>query len=616
MNKATLRLFNAIQVEERGITGVSKATLERTIKNGYILDPAITPNSELLDTIESVIGISGEKANSAFHKSWVVVQDTPMAVLVIQQIIHYLTTYGFEALGIYDEDTVYIPHEVLELPAISEDIPLVVVRAMSKEDILDKIVDLGSIGIALKQETLDDIMLIVGANAYSKEFVGKIRNRELKALLYAHYAIVPSEPVEFLRWLIGKLAGESLLIKNDYLIAKIKEADAKVLDSLLCDAPDNLASIFFRFKPLFLAMKSISGNKTFFNQLRKKADKLHKPMPEDYLNSVTAKLKSGTLDYAMLARELDKVNIFRKIRLAYALKFRTVGSDAILYRVRNGSGWAAEFDWQGNPADTKLALQTILVSIAIDVQKNVKGQTFYIPDHIHYTLPATEKQFVGHFPSGSYVTVPQDMVAGIHWTNTSERVDLDLSVISETGKVGWDAAYRTSGRSVLFSGDMVDAPAPRGASEVFYLKRGNAEAKIMLVNYYNFCDGDEVEAKILVAHEDPRGFRQNYMVNTSNILASAIVNISKRQNIIGLIVGDKFYFTTVSIGNSITSHDNEWATLSRKYLVNSLVNSLELRSVLVAAGATVVNERPESEYIDLSPEALDKLTIMNLLIGQ
>jgi hypothetical protein len=65
----------------------------------------------------------------------------------------------------------------------------------------------------------------------------------LKALLYDFYGLVPSEPVELLRYLISKLTSESLLIKNDDLINKIKQSDSKRLGVLLQDAPDDLASI-------------------------------------------------------------------------------------------------------------------------------------------------------------------------------------------------------------------------------------------------------------------------------------------------------------------------------------------------------------------------------------
>lgn len=619
MHTATLRLFNTIQVSEQEPREVAPDVLKRTIRNGYILDPAIEPSETLLDIIEGAVGISGEKANAAFHKSWTVVRDSPIEVLVLQQIFHYITTYGFERLGVYSEDTVYIPHEILELPAICEDIPLIVIKAMTAEEILTKIANLGS-GIALAQETLDDIMTIIEANAYDSAFVQEITNRELKARLYDFYGLVPSEPVEFLRHLISKLTDESLLIKNDYLVGKIKESNGKFLDELLKQAPDDLASIFFRFKPLFLAMKSISKDKTFFNRLRKKANKLHKPLPPDYLNSITAQIKHGSLGLSALKGKLEKASVFRKIRLAYALQYRLGFSDSIVYRIRNGRGWATEFEWPGSLKEaTQVTLDTILDSIVTDIRPSVKDKTIYIPANIHYALPATEKQFTGYFPTGSYVSVPEDMVVGIHWTNTNKCVDLDLSVVGESGKIGWDVSYRSEERDILFSGDVTDAPGPQGASELFYLKRGLQEAKIVMLNYYNFDSGDEVGVKILVAHKAPKNFGKNYMVDVNNIIASANVNITQKQNILGLIVSmngkNRFCFANVSIGSSITSTGNEQSRHARKYLVNSLVNSLNFRTILEMAGANVVTERPDGKHIDLSPEMLDKTTIIDLVRG-
>lgn len=619
MHAATLKLFNAIQVSERDSREVARDVLKRTIRNGYILNPAIQPSDALLNVIESVVGISGEKANAAFHKSWAVVRDSPIEVLVLQQIFHYITTYGFEFLGIYSEDTVYIPHEILELPNIREDIPLIVIKAMTAREILNEIISLGS-GIALAQETLDDIMTIVETNTYDSAFVQEIANRELRALLYDFYGLVPSESVEFLRHLISKLTDESLLIKNDGLISKIKESNGKFLDELLKEAPDDLASIFFRFKPLFLAMKSISRNKTFFNRLRKKANKLHKPLPPDYLNSITAQIKHGSLDLSVLKGKLEKANVFRKIRLSHALQYRLSPSDSIVYRIRNGRGWATEFGWpDGLRGVTQVVLDTLLDSIAGDICPSVKDKTVYIPANIHYALPATEKQFTGHFPTGSFVCVPEDMIVGIHWMNTDKQVDLDLSIVGESGKIGWDVAYRSREREILFSGDMTDAPGPKGASELLYLKRGIQEAKIVILNYYNFNDGDEVETKILVARESPENFGKNYVVDVNNIIASANVNITQRQNILGLIVNvggeNRFCFANVGIGNSITSSRSEQSTHARKYLVNSLADPLGLGAILGMAGANVVAERPDGKYIDLSPKVLDKTTIIDLVKG-
>ena len=274
---------------------------------------------------------------------------------------------------------------------------------MTADEILDKIIELGS-GIALMQETLKDIMTIVEFNKYDSEFVEKIKNRELKALLFDYYGIVPKEPVEFLRHLISKLTDESLVIKNKYLINKIKESNGKFLDELLKQTPNNLAEIFFRFKPLFLAMKSISKNKTFFNRLRKKANELHKPLPEDYLNNVTMRIKRNSLNLDFLKKKLGTATIFRKIRLAYALKFRENVGDSIVYQIRNGRGWATGFHCEGNVED---ALNVVSDSIVNDIRSNVEGKTIYIPENVNYALPATEKQFTGYLPTGSYVSVRQ-----------------------------------------------------------------------------------------------------------------------------------------------------------------------------------------------------------------
>jgi len=618
LERAILRLFNAVRVTDKTTHSVPEAIMERVIRNGYILDPTIQPDDELLDIIESVIGISGEKANAAFHKSWKVVQESSMLSLVVQQICHYITTYGYKELGVYSEDTVYIPSEVLQLPEIEGNLPLTVVKAMDAQEILEDIIKLGS-GVALAQETLGDIMVVVRSNSYDNSLVEKIGNRELKALLCDYYDIVPAEPVVFLRHLIAKLTGESLLIKNDALIEKIKEADGALLDRLIAKAPEDLASIFLRFKPIFLAMKSISGNKTFFNRLRKKAVELHKPLPPDYLNSITSQLKQGVLDTDCLTQRLENASIFRKTRLAYALNHRLHSDDSTVYRVRNGRGWVTDFDWPaGLRENTQKVLDMVLNSIASELRQSIEGMKIYIPPHVHYALPATEKQFTGNWPTGSYISAPQHMIVGIHWTNTGRHIDLDLSVIGESGKIGWDADYRSNESGILFSGDITDAPLPKGATELFYFKNALHEPKIMMVNYYNFEQGDDVDCKILVAHEKPENFESNYMIDVKNIIGSANIKIRRRQDVLGLVVKingeNRIYFANVSIGSSITSYTSSHAARARKYLFSSMVNSLDVAHILTMSGATLVQKRPaDGKYYDLSPEALTKTSFLDLL---
>ena len=618
MDRTTLRLFKAIQVNKKEPFKFAQSIDERCVQQGYVLDRAIEPSKILLRLVDEVIGLSGEQVNAAFHKSWKTIEDASMDVLVMQQIMHYMTTYGFEEMGHYHESTVYIPNEVLNVPSVQKDLPLTVVKALTADEILERIIKLAS-GIALSEESLKDIMEIVKANKYDSKFIKKIQNRELVALLNDYYSIVPEEPVAFIRYVLSKLTDEPLLIKNDNLISQLEKANGKFLDLLMKDAPDDLASIFFRFKPLFLAMKKASRDKTFFNQLRRKADEMHVPMPQDYLGNVTSLIKNKTLDFDHLAKQLGTANVFRKIRLAYALKYRLDYRNSILYKVRNGSGWATDFKWSTKYDEvTQRAYDVVIASIIDDIKVNVAGKNFYIPENVFYALPATEKQFTGYLPTGSYVSVPEDIVVGIHWQDTKRRIDLDLAVIGESGKIGWDAGYKSKNNTVLFSGDVTSAPAPLGATELFYLKKGGQEPRILTVNYFNFIKDDAVDCKILVAQEKPKNFGQNYMVDINNIVASANIKISKKQNIIGLVLSvedeNRIYFCNSSVGNAITSRANASATHIRKYLVGVTQSSIDFRDILTQAGANVSSELTDTDCVDLSPEVLDKTTFLNLLV--
>ena len=522
MIHATLRLFKAVHIDARTNEDAVPKNLDSTIPFGYVLDPAIQPNKKMLKVIATKIGVSGEQANATFHKSWEKIRSAKIEQLVLEQLIHYITTYGFEQHGLYDPASVYVPNEKLEIPDINADLSLTYIRGLTSSDLLDEILKLGC-GVALNEDSLDDILTIVKEICFEPNYLDRIQNHELRARLYDFYGLVPEEPVAFLRYAIFRLAGSSLLIKNSALIKSIQSVErpqVEMLDELLVKAPDDLASIFHRFKPLFLALKSVSKNKTFFNRLRKNAVKLHRPLPVDYLNSVTEQIKRGSLDENELSDRLKKATVFRKIRLAYALQYRLNPGASIVYAIRNGTGWATDFKWPTTLHEsTARAFDIVYASLLESLRPQLEGKEVFIPSHVNYALPATEKQFAGPFPFGSYVTSKADTVFGIHWFNVGDqRIDLDLSLLSTEGKIGWDAKYRDE--TALFSGDQTDAPLPNGASEVFYVKNGIAPHLVMC-NYYNFSTQHPVDAKIIVANDAPKKLTANYMVDVNHIVAKA-----------------------------------------------------------------------------------------------
>jgi len=624
--KSTISLFKALPIKTRRKKKAPASLLEKTVKRGFVFSPEVVYNysnyDELIGLVEEVFGITSEKINSSFHKSWKKVKEADIEQLVLEQIVHYITTYGFERLGIYDENSVYIPKEKLEIPDLdTEGIRLIVIKGYTKNELKTKLLKLLDSGIALKEETINDVVDIALFVELKEKEIRGIKNRETKVILYDYLNLVPENPVEFLRYIVYKATDKTLLIKSSELIELIREHKNINIIKLFNDYDkkygiENLAKIFYRFKPIFLAFKTNRQLSSIINRIRRLAVHYHKPLPEDYLNEVTAKIKKGE-KIDKLEEELEKVNTFRKVRLAYALKFRTKDIDAILYKIRSGKGYVTDFNFN-KKSIVREALGVVLKSIAKDISKNVKGKKIYIPEYINYALPATEKQFIGNLPAGTYITIPQDMIVGVHWGNVKEhRIDLDLSLISqETGKIGWDSSYRTEDRGILFSGDVTTAPKPRGASELFYVKRQSKNGLIVFLNYYNYNEKVAVPFKIIVAKQKLSSLKKNYMVNPNDIVLSVQSEINKKQKILGLLITttgeSRFYFVETSIGKSITSLGSELAENSRKYLMGYYQNSIELGGVLLKAGAKIVTDEKECD-IDLSPENIERDTIINLL---
>ena len=198
------------------------------------------------------------------------------------------------------------------------------------------------------------------------------------------------------------------------------------------------------------------------------------------------------------------------------------------------------------------------------------------------------------------------------------RIDIDLSLINaDDVKIGWDGRYRNRGRTALFSGDLTAAPLPRGASELFYIDEKDDSHYILFANYYNFNSSVPAPFKILVAKERPvTNFERDYMVNPNNVLCVTKSKMDVKQKMLGLIVTTptecKFYFNESSLGKGITSSRQDYAKLARQYLFDYSSNAISLNDILRDARAILVDKREEAD-IDLSPESLEKDTIINLL---
>ncbi len=324
--KSLLRLFRAVQVETDRRQLADKAILELTLKKGFIFSPEVFYHYSkqdlvyLANLIEKEIGLTPEQLNASFHKSWQKIAEACIEQLVIEQLIHYVTTYGYEAAGIYDSESVYIPNERLDIPEYVGGINVVVIHGYKPARIKEKVLSLLSSGIALKEDTIKDVLDVCKKVDLQQADLESIKNKEVKIALMDYFDLVPEDPVEFLRYLVFKATDKTLLIKDEPTITAIKESTGLNRINELFNryekefGLETLAQIFLRFKPLFLAFKENKKNRPKINKIRKLATKYHKPLPKDFLNEITSMIKKGVkIDRGKLERELEKVNIYRLI---------------------------------------------------------------------------------------------------------------------------------------------------------------------------------------------------------------------------------------------------------------------------------------------------------------
>lgn len=625
--KSALNLFKAVPIKgKEAVTPEQFSTLnEKFVKSGFVFAPEVLAEykgadlDKLVKEVNALYGKDGADLNKAFHKSFAKVRDASLEQLWFEQALHYMTTYGFEQMGFFSHESVYIPSESLDVPEVEEDFKLTVIRGLTNTELKAELLEFLQAGISLKDTTIKDVLDIATFVGISEAESQEVKNKEVRIALYDYFNYVPSNNLEFLRYMVYKITGMTQIIKNPATIETIKAKFSITHEGMLAKyvgtyGEAELAKLFYRYKPVFLAFRKTSNAKKIVNSIRRSAKINHQPMRADLLNSLTGMLKTGQkIDEKELATALDNVNTFRKARLAYALKYRTEDHEGIMYRVRNGKSYATKFE-NANKESVEAVYNQVIAAIAKDIAGNVEGKTFLIPENLVYALPTTEKQFIGNIPSGSFVEVGEDMVFGVQWSNVKgHRVDLDLSISNMNGKVGWDGSYR--GDDTQFSGDITDAP--NGAVEVFRV--GNKAEGLWLVNlnYFNFANV-KVPFKIF-AGSDSQAISRNYLVDPNKLKLVVDSEFDgDRQKTLGILYADeksrRFIFSESTFDKLRSSRHTDYSQYALDYIKNYYTDVIDLSELITMAGGTVVAEVPEEgEYVDLSIEALDKTTIIDLL---
>lgn len=575
----TLKYFNAVLARPT-------ATNEPYIsEQGFVIMPEAIWAKDRIINFYTEESLNGNDLNKTFHKSWKKIKESSRSELLIPQILHYLTTYGSD----FTEEA-YIPNEVLKVPDVKLKYKLI--RGLTKEEMTEKCLDLLRSGIALKEETVDDLLSIL-TDELEYNFTGNegIKNKEAIVKIADLYHVYPTNPVEFLRYIIYRTTDTSLLIKNDELIEMIRGGSYNPSVPFKEYGLDKLSQIFNRYKPLFLAYKS-KCPKTI-NKIAKLSKTHHKPLVTNALNEVTQRtLDDGDIHW------LDNATPYALFKALSACYTRMRGQNAFVYRIRNGKTWAQE-------RDVLMGVVPINYVFILDYLKSrysFAEKSFYMPKNVHYALPTSEKMFVGNIPTGTRFS-GKKMAVGIYWENEWGANDLDLSGWNIGGKVGWNSSYNQGGGNLMFSGDITHAP--NGAVEYLYANRGLSEPTLVINNV--FSGSDTAEYKIIIGKGDK--ISKDYMMNPNNLFADIRTECVQNQMVLGIFIpeGDKQSFVVLNFGagHARVSGYSETAEIATKALYQQWSYPLGFTEIIKTLGGKVTEDKEKADY-DFSLDKLDR----------
>ena len=572
---------------------------------GFLIHP------DLLNTdLEAFVARQTADPNATFYKRWEDVLSKTRFELLLDQIRHYASTYGS---GFTQEGNGYVPNDGAEAPYLHV---YTLITPITEEELYQRCLALLQGGAALKSETVRALCSAVTDHLARHPEVSfdidAIRNREALSILCKALGRRPSAPVDLLRYIVYETTGQTLLIQSSKMLADIRLAEHPFDFRQLTQAElDALASIFYRFKKLFLSFRTKmeydkklqamvlrpTPSRAVINRLRRAAPKRHIPLQAGFWERLLA---AGVTEEELKAR-LDEVSSFKLVRLLQAIRERLLlqEGDPVMYIIRNGSVWLQDAPAQDGRTEYLKMLERVLYARLLQ-NLSARACTVRFPKELTLTCPASEKTFVGNFPFGSCYRMTDHNFFGIYWRAEWGCEDFDLSFENWEGrKTGWNAEYNTG--QTLYSGDMTEADPE--AAEVLYVREGCPDGTVYCNRYYG---GAGSRFRFYFGRQDIVELTENYMVDPNAKVVDEELTSDRRQQMLAIVCGGWIYLCDLSDGNGRVSGGAD-AGRKEAVMARKAHCFLSLRDLLLEAGFTETDREPA---LDLT--ALKKDTLLSL----
>lgn len=603
---AELRLFGRALRNTNFSGTVDSVLIRNCASRGYTMHPDCD-GQRVMSYMRSL----PQNINSTFYKSFKNVVDRSGFELVLDQCMHYASTYGTGHTG-----TPYVPNDN---PSLMDFTECKIIEPITLAELTGKIQDMLHSGIALKNDTLNDIFELIAEFQIELD-LSDIKNREF--LIRYHISVgKPFDTAEETLQAINFIITDSACIVKDPATVNAYHMFAK--DSALTYSNDfnyieesfkshslfEWAGIFNRYKPLFLALRN-SGLRPVINKISKLSKKHHLPMripmstvflTPQYINSPSEFAEAKH----WLMRNVKDMSIFELVKYHNAIQKRKHGDFIDTINIRNGKSWVKKTSWNLDTM-SRMNLDSLRYVITRQIRKKVEyslnWKNIIVPSDLKIALPTSEKNFIGTLPIGSYIDVkPEDnLIVGIYWKGEDGARDLDLSFTDIDGNtVSWCNSYTDEGNNIVYSGDMTNANPE--ASE-YLLFRNDMPNGVFTCNSY--CAEPESKYTFIVARL-PEGaeFDYNHMVNPDDIIFQTPMVMTGNQMSMAIYVDGRFIFTDRATGNGRVAK----AGITTRDLIQS---QIDMSKMILMLNDYMGNVSPDGEDVKLTD---DKSALISLL---
>ena len=635
MNLKLITMFNVAPKATKENALSFEAVNAESSKYGWIVHPDCCTKT-VLDWVKAE---AKTNYNKTFYAKWQDITSKTRFELLVDQLLHYASTYGTDfAVG-----NGYVPNQEpeVEIPYKS----FKVIMPATDKEIYDRCVKMLQSGIALESGTLDVLIeYITEGKRYEKYAldIDTVKNKEANIMLMDITGLYGNSAFNMLRYFVYKATGKAMLIKDKATLETIKQNATKVDFTKLNENQLHiLASVFYRFKPIFLAFKSTASvpssmateafkraaaklgvgadnetNASVINRIRRMAVKDHKPFKAGFWETILTEVKP--LNEVAEHLEKDNVNNYKKVTVMQAILTKLQNASGSMYVIRNGKMWVREEAPKPSQSLTSYLMQvyTMLENSLVDSIKD-KACTVRYPKNVNLTIPTSEKNFIGNYPFGTSVDMADDHnIVGIYWRNEWGTRDFDLHMADIFNRsYGWNAGYTDKDNKIIYSGDMTNADPE--ATELFYISQTCPDGKISVSQ---FSGNPKSQFKLFVAREERKIDKNNYgyyervslMIDPNNVVAEFIIPVdNERDKQCALIVDNRVYLMDLTQGGGRVPNQ-KYAQVYIENLKNKCRSFIDLKPILEKAGFTTVADGDTETEVGLDLTQLSKDTLINL----